>query len=169
MHISDGERLVAVMLAEVMKALRVSSEIDPDLVVKVLTSGQAWALKSQHEALFNNEEDDESVVNETGRILTMCRVVEDSIAGLASMELELIAEGDRRIFIGFDANNGPHYAVAKTMIETLGLWQEFKDRPLNSHCPVLDKYRRQIEVYRGLGLGAANKLTVFQVSQITTA
>jgi uncharacterized protein YfbU (UPF0304 family) len=169
MQISDGERLLAVMLADVMKALSVSSDIDPGLVAKALTSGQAWALDHAHEALFNNEEDDDAVVMETGPILAMCSAVEDSIADLTSIELELIPENDRRIFLGFDANNEEHYGVAKTMIEDLGHWQGFKGRPLNSHCPTLDRYRRQLETYREVAQGGFGNLPVFQISQVIAA
>ncbi len=169
MKITDGERLLAVMLADLIKALGVSSQIDPDFVVKALTNGQAWALKSKHDALFDSDEDDEGEVQETARILTMCRAVEDSIAALASMELELISENDRLVFVGFDGNSEPHYGIAKTMIEDLGHWQEFKDRPLNSHSPMLDKYRRQYEAYCNVGRSPRDKLTVFEISQIIIA
>ncbi len=80
--------------------------------------------------------------------MTMCRVVEASIAELAEQERAEIPERDRRVFIGFDGNEEPHYHVATTLIEQLDRFKEFGDHDLNSHHPTLRRYHAMLDAYR---------------------
>lgn len=143
---SDGEKLIAIMLADLMRAGKVNGEIDPDFVIEAIAGDDLWALKDRYHGLFHNEGPDEETVNETYNILEMARIVEFSIDRLNEEEKAKIDEKDREVFIGFDGNHDPHIGVARMSIEHLNKWQEFADRPMNCHHTILPQYRRQLEV-----------------------
>lgn len=150
MKLSDGEKLIAIMLADIMDANKIRGEVDPDFIKEAITSGHLWALKWEYHGIFHGEDEDEPVVKETAEILDMCRVVEGSINQLSPEELEAIPEHDRKVFVGFDGNHDRHYGVARMFIQHLGRWEEFKDRGLNSHGPSLERYRAMLPVYEGV-------------------
>ncbi|WP_409457148.1 YfbU family protein [Pseudomonas oryzihabitans] len=51
-------------------------------------------------------------------------------------------------FIGFDGNNETtHYGIAGHLIDDLKRFSRFSGRSLNSHCLLLDVYRRMLTVY----------------------
>jgi hypothetical protein len=145
--LSDGEKLIAIMLADIMEANGVDGEIDPDFVREAITSGHSWSLRWQYPGIFHGEEDTEEVVTETANILDMCRVLENSISNLSDEDRSTIPADDQKVFYGFDGNNEPHYGVARMFIEKMGRWEEFSSRGLNSHMPTLDRYRRMKEAF----------------------
>ncbi|MET3725875.1 YfbU family protein [Sphingomonas trueperi] len=155
MQMTDGEKLLAVMLADVLKALESDGEIDPGFVTSAITSGNTWAFKWKYPGIFEDSAPDEDVVSEVGRILTMSSFVEYSISELSPEELESIPDNERQVFIGFDGNNEPHYGVATFLVEDLNRFSELKGRNMNSHMPMVAKYLRMAEAFdhvRG-GLG----------------
>jgi len=145
--LSDGEKLIIVMLADIMKEHEVESDIDPDFVTGAINDGQLWVLEAEYPGIFHGEDASPAVVKETGEIMSMCRVVEDAIAALDEGERETIGQMDRTVFVGFDANEEPHYGVAKAYIAKLNRFDEFSKRALNSHMPTLDGYRRMVREY----------------------
>jgi uncharacterized protein YfbU (UPF0304 family) len=55
-------------------------------------------------------------------------------------------------FDGFDGNNDPHFGIASFLLDDLGLWAEFKDRPRNSHSMgTLGTYRKMLKAWNDLG------------------
>jgi len=52
-------------------------------------------------------------------------------------------------FEGFDGNNeGRHYAYTLFVINDQGRWAESKKPDLNSHMPMLDRYRSMLKRWR---------------------
>lgn len=149
MKLTDGEKLIAYMLADLMERLGVESEIDPDLVKEAIAGDDLWALKWKYDSLFHNDGPSKGVVSETADIMTMCRVLETSIAHLEEEELGAIPEDKRQVFEGFDGNEEPHYGVATMLVEKLDRFTEWRDRPLNSHAPMLRRYRAMFRAYKG--------------------
>ncbi|MEM7690118.1 MAG: YfbU family protein [Pseudomonadota bacterium] len=147
MQMSDGEKLIAMMLADLMRAGKISGEIDPDFVIEAIAGDDLWALKDRYHGLFHNDGPSDDEVNETYDILEMARAVEFSIDRLSDEEKAEIEENDRQVFIGFDGNHDPHLGVPRMAIEKLNKWQEFSERPLNCHHTILPRYRRQIQVF----------------------
>ncbi|MGI9361687.1 MAG: hypothetical protein ACR2O7_09000 [Parasphingorhabdus sp.] len=68
---SDGERLIVVMLAEVMEALKLNKEIDPKLVKSLVIDNDGWALRRKYSGIFDSERPSDEVVSETTNILWM--------------------------------------------------------------------------------------------------
>lgn len=169
MKLSSGERLILVMLADLLKATKANGEINPDLVLEAVTSGHFWALKWEYPGVFDSEDDSDEVVKETADILDMCRIVENSINDLEQSDRGTIPTTHRQLFFGFDANNEPHYGVARTLIETLGRWEEFKGRSLNSHYPVIDNYRDKLIVFKAAPRAAGGGLALDQIRKVLDA
>ena len=151
MKLSDGEKLIAMMLADIMEANEIRGEFEPSFIKEAIASGHVWALKRKYSGIFHDYEPDPAVVEETGDILNLCRILENSIKNLDPRDQGEIPEVDRQVWIGFDANHDDHYGVARMQIEEMGLWIEFKDRPLNSHHEVLERYRNMRSRYEAEG------------------
>lgn len=151
MQMSNGERLIAVMLAEVMEALKLNQEIDPSLVKSLVINNDGWALRRKYSGMFDSESSSDEVVSETTNILWMWGIIESSIAKLTGAEAEEAKGWHWTAFNGFDANNDPHFGVARTMIEELGEFSTSrKGVNLNSHSQTsLPRYRRMVEKFDG--------------------
>ena len=147
MKISDGERLIAIMLADLMTHLEVQGEVDPSFVKSALTGGDEWALKMQYSGIFHGEHTTEEVASETGKIMSMCSVLEYSISQLPDEDLEKIPEHTRTVFVGFDGNHEDHYGVAHTLVNDMGRFNEFAERGLNSHHSTIERYRAMLRAY----------------------
>jgi uncharacterized protein len=162
MRMSDGERLIAVMLAEVMEALKLNNEIDPTLVKTLVINNDGWALKRKYSGLFTSEAPADHVVSETTNILWMWGIIEHSIAKLTGAEAAEAKGWHWAKFDGFDGNNDDHYGVAHTMIEDLEEFQDFKGRNLNSHTrSSLPRYLAMYEKFeRYLNAGKASPLNI---------
>lgn len=141
MKITDGERLIAFMLAEVMEALKLDSEIDPSLI-KALLGGDEWAIKRKYHGLFDTETRTPEEVTETTNLLWMWGIIEHSISKLTGEQADEAKGWHWTKFDGFDGNHDAHYGIAQTMIQRLGEFESFKDRGLNSHSQMtLPRYR----------------------------
>jgi uncharacterized protein YfbU (UPF0304 family) len=151
MKFTDGERLIAVMLAEVMEALKLDQELDPTLVKSLVISNDGWALRRKYSGLFDSEAPSDEVVKETGDILWMFSIIEDSITRLSGAEAEEAKGWFNNKWNGFDGNNDDHYGVARTMIEELGEFSQSRQGVnLNSHTQSsLPQYRRMYETFEG--------------------
>lgn len=148
---TDGERLIAVMLAEVMEALKLDREIDPALVKSLVINNDGWALKRKYSGIFDSETPSDEVISETTDILWMWGIIESSIDKLSGAEADEAKGWHWAAFNGFDANNDSHYGVARTMIEELGEFSTSrKGVSLNSHSQAsLPRYRRMYERFDG--------------------
>ena len=151
MRLSDGERLIAAMLAEVMKTVGANSEFDPDLLKTLLWSKDDWAIRLQYEHLFGESSASDDDVKETVDILWMWGIVEHGISSLTGNEKKEAGTWHWTKFDGFDANNDDHYHIARTLIKNLGNFDEFEDRNLNSHSRLsLPNYRSMYEKFEGM-------------------
>lgn len=151
MKLTDGERLIAIMLAEVMEALKLNREIDPALVKSLLIYNDEWALRRKYPSLFDSEAPADEVVEETSDILWMFSIIESSIKKLKGAEADEAIKWPYNQWRGFDGNNDPHFGVARTLIVELG---EFADSRkgvnLNSHTQSsLPRYQRMYEKFDG--------------------
>lgn len=145
--LTDGERLLAVMLADIMEHQKVESEIDPVFLKNQLASNSEWALGWKYDWLFRSNEQD-PVVIETADILSMFRALEAGVERLAEPEKSELAGHHYAKFQGFDGNNDRHYGVAHTIIKDLDRFDEFAERGLNSHSQsTLPAYRAMLRRY----------------------
>lgn len=169
MKMSDGEKLVAMMLTDLLKRIGGEGEIDPDFVAEAITSGHLWALKREYSGVFSVDETDDAVVSQVHAILGMSRAVEHSIDNLKPEERDTIPADALQIFVGFDGNyETDHYSTAQFMVEKLGMYEELKARQMNSHAPMLPTYERQLRAYNHVK-GGAGPLSLENIKTILAA
>ena len=153
MKLSDGEKLILAMLADIYKHLRIKGAVDPDLVREAMYGGHAWGLRLEYPDILGATETEPSVVRETIEILDMWHHIEADWAKLSKSDRKLVAAEVQRIgkeprFLGFDGNNeSDHLSVAHFVIEQLGMFQSLKGRDLDCHAPSLNEHQRMLRVF----------------------
>lgn len=143
MKLSDGERLIVVMLAEMMETNKHHNwEINPALVKTFAINNDDWAIAHKYSGVFASQAPSDDVVKETGDLLWMWGIIEHSLDQLTGSDADHAKTFQWRKFSGFDGNNDDHYGVAHTLINDLEVYQDFKGRDLNSHSRgSLPRYR----------------------------
>jgi uncharacterized protein YfbU (UPF0304 family) len=152
MTLSDGEKLILMMLCEIYKRLEMDdTEIEPKFVQETIWGGHYWGLKWKYSGLFHDHEDSDKSVGEVADILEVWSFIELSFGRLSKADQDRVKKEAypwSAIFIGFDGNNeGEHLGIARYLTEQLDRFSEFKGRELNSHSPRLDGYRRMLPMW----------------------
>lgn len=153
MKLTDGERLIALMLAQVSSQLGWNADedpngIDPAFVTMALERGHPWAIREKHSGLFPEQDASDEVVRETTDWLWMFMLVEEAFEGLTDgdrtkVEAALPYPGALK-FKGFDGNHEGEYASAARMLLALGRFSRFKDHPLTGNTiHATPRYREQ--------------------------
>ncbi|MEZ8806922.1 YfbU family protein [Vibrio atlanticus] len=153
MTLSDGEKLIALMLADLHEHLEIDGELDAGFVKSAIFNDHLWSIPFKYSGLdFENSELPEEV-SEVLNIMDMWRFIEFHYSQLSDANKSEVARlanpfGDNPQFAGFDGNNETeHMSIAQCVIEDLDRFNEFQDRNLNSHAPSLDGYRRMLPVF----------------------
>lgn len=154
MKLSDGEKLILLMLADIYESTGVKSDsdIDPNFVRQAIYSGHLWGLSQKYYGIFH-EDTSEEVASEAASIMSMWQMLEDRFKTLTAEEKERLEReadpfGKHVRFTGFDGNDGRgHYGAARFYVEQMGLFQDFADRDLNSHAPLLEGDLRMLAKY----------------------
>jgi hypothetical protein len=173
-QITDGEKLILAMLADLHKGLKVKGETDVDLVMDSVYGGHLWALKWELTGLLHDHVDDQRAVSEVVNILDMWSFMEsayDKCNAAAKKKIKAECEplGDPIRFHGFDGNNeGEHLSIARFLIEKLERFQSFKGRDLNSHCPSLQRHRAMYRKFEDMrpSLGLGRELSADQLIEL---
>lgn len=154
MKLTDGEKLILMMLSEIHEALKIKNGVDSKFVRSAILSGNLWGLKWGLPGIFHGSEPTPEVVTEVCEILDMWSLIERSYRGLSPEDTTLIEKeaaplGKHVRFTGFDGNNEAEYInVAGFLVDELERFSEFKGRDLNSHMPSLDAHRRMLTVFK---------------------
>jgi len=134
---------------------------------EIVENGYAGLYDELFSPIF--EEKPEAIYTETQLILHMYRVINNAYVRLSPEEQAQIAM-DAIAFEGFDGNNDPHSGLITFLVEKKDLWDEYKDKYLNSHSSLsIRKYRRMLEVYDKLGGDSHNHYTVGELLQFQAA
>jgi len=153
MKISDGEKLVLLMLSELYEELEVDGEIEPEFIRSAIFSNNLWAIPWKYSGIPFEDQEDPEIVREVMDILDMWSFIEHSYEQLSDEDkliLEKEAEpfGKDPKFPGFDGNNETSYmGTASFIVNDLERFEEFKGRNFNSHCPSIDGHRRMLSVF----------------------
>ena len=153
--LSDGEKLIAVMLADLIRKLDVEVDTDVNLVRKVIYGGHYWALGWEMPGLFHGHADKQARVKFVVDVLDMWQFLEEAFEKLSAKEKAwLVKEADpfgtHITFTGFDGNNESEYlGIARFLIEDLNRFSRFRKdhRDLNSHHPTLETYGRMVRAF----------------------
>lgn len=153
MTLSDGERLIALMLADLHEHLEIDGDLDAGFVKNAICNDHLWSIPFKYSGLDFENGDLPEEVSEVLNIMEMWRFIEFHYSQLSDAHKNEVARlaspfGDNPQFMGFDGNNEiEHLGIAQCLIVDLGRFNEFQRRDLNSHTPSLDSYRRMLPVF----------------------
>ncbi|WP_414430562.1 YfbU family protein [Alcanivorax sp. IL3] len=156
MKITDGEKLILLMLSELYDKLGVEGEVEPDFIRSAIFSNNTWSIPWKYVGIPFEEQETPEVVKEVLDILDMWSMIERSYENLSSESKEFVEKeaspfGKDPKFPGFDGNNETEYmGTASFLVNDLDRFEEFKGRNFNSHCPSIDSYRRMLSVFKPL-------------------
>jgi len=162
MKMSDGEKIIILMLTELCEKLDIHGEMDPDFLRSAIFNDMLWGIRWKYPGIPFSEAEDPAVVKEVVDILDMWSFVEHAYADLnddGKAELEKLVPHFRRDprFQGFDGNNESEYmGTALFLVNELERFEEFKRRDFNCHHPSIEMHRRMLAVFepirRNLGI-----------------
>src|SRR6266436_4518464 len=153
MNLSDGEKLVLMVLADMYKHLEIKGEFDPDFISTTISGGHLWAFRSKYTHIPFEPSENPPEVSETVDILDMWSSLEESYGKLSPADNQKVEKEANRTSVrlfGFDANKEDHYFIARYLIEQLDRYPSFKGRDLNSPRPRIDGYRRMYRVFEAI-------------------
>ena len=171
-RLTDGEKLMTLMLCDIYKSAKVSGGLNIDLISAAIYGGHFWALRREMSGIFHGHEDEPRDASEVTDILDMWTFLEEAAESFSIKEMGLIKIQQKRFsglkFLGFDGNyETEHMSIALFMTREMKLFSRFKDRDLNSHVPLLDAYRRMLGAFEPIRVNLiGRKLTVDEVIQI---
>jgi uncharacterized protein YfbU (UPF0304 family) len=170
MKLTDGEKIIIALLADILKGLKIKGEMDIDKVMQAIQGGHLWALKWDLTGLLHDYEADPKIVTQTCDILDMWDFIEFSFADLNDSDKERVREanfGHDPVFAGFDANNEDHYGVARHLIDHMDRFQTFKGRNMNSHAPHVPRDLRMAAAFESIraatGMRPAVRMTADEI------
>ncbi len=151
MKLTDGEKLMLLMLCEIYEKLGVEGETDPKFIQRAIFTENTWGINWLYTGIPFESDDAPPEVHEVLNILEMWRSIEDTYSELSKDDRAIVEKeaGGKPRFTGFDGNKeGSHGNIADFLINYLDRFEEFKGRTLNSHVPLLDAYRRMLGAFR---------------------
>lgn len=156
MQLSDGEKLIILMLTELYEKLGIEGEVEPDFIKSALFGDHLWGIRWKYIGIPFNDAEDPPVVREVVEILDMWRFIELSYAELDPEQKGQLAReakpfGEDPRFRGFDGNNeSEHMSTALFLVNELNRFAEFKGRSFNCHHPSIEIHRRMLRVFEPL-------------------
>ncbi len=152
MQLSDGEKLIIMMMCDLFKHLKVKSDVDPDFIQQTIWGDHLWGLRWQYSGIPFSKGETPNEVTETLNAMDMWSIIEQSYEKLSKADKERIKKeahpfGDHVHFDGFDGNHESHGGIARYLIEQLDRFTYFKGRGLNSHMPSVDRYNRMYRLF----------------------
>lgn len=174
MKLTDGEKLIALMLADLHDHLDIDGDIDFSFVRNAIYNDNLWSIPFKYSTIQGDEFELPEDVKEVLNIMDMWRFIEYHYSQLNTNEKEELAKlahpfGKSPKFSGFDGNEEPEFlSIAECIVDEHGRFAEFKDRDLNSHAPRIGTYRRMLPVFEKLrSLAAYNeKVTANHLAEI---
>lgn len=173
MKLSEGEKLIILMLSEMYEKLKIEGEMDPDFLRSAIFNDHIWAIRWKYSGIPFESGDDPPVVREVVDILDMWSFIEFAYSKLTDEERQKLAEdaapfGENPQFYGFDGNNeSEHMSVAMFLVNQLDRFQWFKGRSFNCHHRSLDAHKRMLSVFEPIRSSLAySSLNVEQLTRI---
>jgi len=140
MKLTKIERLILANQYRILEKLYPEEARDSREAFEILQSGYTLEYDSLPPHL--DSEVSEETCREVKDVLDMYRMLKNAIRDLPPGG---VAPSDDAEFQGFDGNEETeHYSYALFLIETQGKWAESKNAELNSHTPMLERYRSML-------------------------
>jgi uncharacterized protein YfbU (UPF0304 family) len=175
-HFTDGEKLITLMLTDLLKGLNVETETNIDLVRSAIYGGHYWALGWEMPGVYHGHNDKESRVSFVVDVLDMWSFLEEGYEVLSDEGKEQLAKvadpfGAHVKFLGFDGNNEAEYmSIATFLVRDLDRFTRFKDRSFNSHSPTLVGYGRMVRAFEPIRATLiGRRMTVDELATVLNA
>lgn len=173
-HLSDGEKILLVMMADVFKALKIKDpDVDPEFMSEVISGGHYWAAPWRLAGIFHGHEDSRNALNYVQNVLDMWDRLERGFERLSKAEKSRVLKDVERKsvkFYGFDGNDeGEELGIAKFLTEQMNRWLRFKGRDLNSHMPTRAIYSRMLEAFEPMRKLEHDDFSAKQITQLLKA
>ena len=176
MKLTDGEKLIILMLTEMYEKLQIEGETEPDFLRSAIFNDHLWGIRWKYSGIPFEQAEDPPIVREVVDILDMWSFIEYAYAKLSEQERQQLALaakpfGENPRFNGFDGNNECEYiSIARFLIDQLDRFTRFHGRDLNSHMPSVSGYRRMYETFEPIRRTLIDRrLTVEELAQILNA
>ena len=172
MKLTDGEKLITLMLSEIYEKLAINGEIDPDFIKSAIFNDELWGLRWKYPGIPFEDGNDPEIVGVVINILGMWSDIEQSYELLSDEEKKELEEkaspfGKNPEFRGFDGNNETEYmGTAMFIVNDLDRFTEFKGRIFNSHMPTKEAYERMLPVFKKISNETGFPLSVENLSII---
>jgi hypothetical protein len=172
MELSEGEKLILVMLCDIHKALNLKGVIDPDSLRPLILDEKLQPVTRE---LTHDHPDRKRVATEVSDILDMWSAIERGYKHLTVEEKREVEAGAGPLgrgvrFSGFDAESEIAYRdVARILIEETGQFERFQGRNLDAHMPCLAGYRRMLRLYGPMRHEGSGRLGVRQIIDLANA
>lgn len=153
MKVSDGEKLIVLMLSELYEKMGIEGEIEPEFIKSAIFRDHLWGIPWKYSGIPFEDQETPEIVKEVVDILDMWSFIERGYQELsdeekAQLEIDAAPFGKEPKFRGFDGNNEAEYmSVASFLINDLDRFQEFKGRSMNSHMPSMETYGRMLHAF----------------------
>lgn len=153
MKVTDGEKLILLMLSELYDSQKIQGEIEPDFIRSAIFSDKMWSIPWKYSGIPFEHHETPPVVKEVLDILDMWSLIEYSYDELSSDEKKLLEKkakpfGKDPKFKGFSGNEEVEYmSTASFIVNKLDRFEEFKGRDFNSHLPSIASYRRMLRAF----------------------
>jgi uncharacterized protein YfbU (UPF0304 family) len=159
-------RLLLVNQYRILAILDKDNASSHQINADILEEGHIGLYSSITDSLSNGSTAE--VGEEVHQILTMFRVIDNSLASLDAGERQQL-DSKSLEFEGFDANEPEgHYSFARFIMSRLGLYQEHNPLDLNSHSGLsLPGYRAMLRIYKSFS--NRSYLTAEQLQQLANA
>jgi uncharacterized protein len=172
--LSDGEKLLLLMVGDVQRALKIRGDIDTEFIEKVIHGGHFWALDFKYPGVFHGSDDDKAVVKEVLDILEMWSALAWSLGKLGKVARDQIKTdypNADQVFPGFCGNHeSDHLSIAKFFVSDLDRYVDLRDVVVNSHSATLTIHRRMLQTFRPMrGRLAGGVLTAGQIAEVLKA
>ena len=155
MRLTNSEKLILTMLAEIHEKLEIRDGIDTKLLTSAIYSDNTWALSWEMPGIVADSLDPTPpIVNEVTNILGMWSFLEQAYANFdqpAKDKIKTEADpfGSHVKFNGFDGNDESEYlSIAQFLVKDMGRFSLFQGRDLNSHCTSIDSHSRMFQVFK---------------------
>ena len=151
--VSDGEKILLLMLEGIYKHLQIDGNIDPEFIVNAMMEGRYWAIQERHDYLLHNRVQDKQVVREVVDVLDMWAFIEEDYEKLSKNEKELVAAeggpfGEHVTFRGFDQKwEGEYWSTVRFLTDHMGRFARFKGRDFYTIGKHMQGYRRMVDIF----------------------
>lgn len=176
MKLTDGEKLIILMLTDLQEKLQVPSEMEPDFLRSAIYNDHLWGIRWKYSGIPFEPGEDPPEVREVVDILDMWSFIESAYTDLSAPDKEALAErakpfGTNPRFQGFDGNNETEFmSVAMFLVNQLDRFESFKGRSFNCHHPSIDAHRRMLAVFEPMRRHLVDGgLSVDQLAEILNA